>query len=72
MPGKGQAGVNALGIIKLGQLCPFPLQLLPISSQKVGLVDQLGGLQTAVNLAAAQAELGDKLRALPTLSKKIS
>ncbi|QHU99755.1 signal peptide peptidase SppA [Synechocystis sp. CACIAM 05] len=29
-------------------------------AQKVGLVDQLGGLQTAVNLAAAQAELGEQ------------
>lgn len=31
-----------------------------LAAQKVGLVDQLGGLQTAVNLAAAQAELGEQ------------
>lgn len=31
-----------------------------VEAQKVGLVDQLGGLQTALNLAAAQAELGEQ------------
>lgn len=31
-----------------------------LAAQKVGLVDQLGGLQTAMNLAAAQAELGEQ------------
>ena len=31
-----------------------------LEAQKMGLVDQLGGLQTAVNLAAAQAELGEQ------------
>jgi protease-4 len=31
-----------------------------LAAQKVGLVDQLGGLQTALNLAAAQAELGEQ------------
>ncbi|MBD2654389.1 signal peptide peptidase SppA [Synechocystis sp. FACHB-383] len=31
-----------------------------VEAQKVGLVDQLGGLQTALTLAAAQAELGEQ------------
>jgi protease-4 len=39
-----------------------------LEAQKMGLVDQLGGLQTAVNLAAAQAELGEqwKVKEYPT------
>ncbi|MBE9175998.1 signal peptide peptidase SppA [Synechocystis salina LEGE 06155] len=31
-----------------------------VEAQKVGLVDELGGMQTALSLAAAQAKLGDK------------
>jgi protease-4 len=31
-----------------------------VEAQKVGLVDQLGGLQTALTLAATQAELGEQ------------
>lgn len=40
-----------------------------VEAQKVGLVDQLGGLQTALTLAATQAELGEQwqVQEYPTL-----